>query len=172
MAGTGRVVDPAAMGRVLVALVLAVLLSAGCGSPPGESSREPSGTSAYPTPPPTPGATLTQGGTPSARPSASPAATIPPELRGTWRAVLAPGDVATLEIGLGSYSISRVGRGSGGVRIVGADEVDLFGSDLCPGTGRYRWSADPTSLRLVAIEPDPCTGRADALAGRTYTRVP
>ena len=98
------------------------------------------------------------------------AGSAPPELVGRWRAILAPGDSSVLTLSESSYSIARVGSGSGPITVDG-DVIRFFRSSLCNGIGEYRWSIEGDLLRLESVEADECPGRADALDGQTYTRL-
>jgi len=75
-----------------------------------------------------------------------------------------------LTISEGSYSIARIGTGSGPINVDG-DVIRFLNSSLCNGVGEYRWSIQGDSLDLNSVKADQCPGRADALDGRTYKRL-
>jgi hypothetical protein len=95
----------------------------------------------------------------------------PAELVGSWRTKLDSGDELTLTLSDKSYRLRR-GPSSGSGRIaVRGDEIEFSGSNLCEGTGTYRWSIDGDRLTFTAFGPaDPCGGRV--LDGQVYVRLP
>jgi hypothetical protein len=150
-------------------LVLLVLLFAACSSSaqpddgpslPVASDPPSVAPSAEPTSEPTP--------EPSASPSPEPSESQAPRaLIGVWRTTLA-GQPLSLSITETSYRIVRGGNvGNGSVRIEG-DVIDFFDSDLCTGTGSYRWAITDGALTFSPLVSEPCTGRAEAVLVR-YT---
>jgi hypothetical protein len=107
--------------------------------------------------------------TPEATPEPTPAASMAPrDLFGTWRTTLA-GDALSLNITESTYRIVRGPNAANGGVAVSGDQIEFFDSDLCPGTGTYRWSIDESgALSLSPIATEPCPGRAEALLVR-YT---
>lgn len=149
--------------RRLVAVLLVSLGIAGCAagdepevsasaSPPAESAVSPSEATPAPTSEPSP--------TPT--PSESQA---PRSLFGTWRTTLA-GQPLSLAITESTYRIVRgTNAATGGVSVDG-DRIEFFDSNLCAGTGAYRWTITDGTLSFFPIETEPCPGRAEALLVR------
>lgn len=155
------------MGRLVrhVGAGLALLLISGC-----------AGSTASPTPEPVtgPSAAVTAAGqttAPSLEPT-SPDTTAPAELVGSWVTQLDSGDKLTLTLTDKSYRLTR-GPNSGSGRIsVRGGEIEFSLSNLCDGTGTYRWSINGDSLTFTAFGPaDPCGGTR-VLDGQVYVRVP
>jgi hypothetical protein len=157
---------------VAVVVALAVALVVACG-PAGPSATLPSASapvvvtpSSSPVPAsPSPAAARTTVPTASAVVE-NPA---PPELAGSWGTT--GSDRIILTFVSDRYSISR-GPGSARGRIaVRGDEIEFFGSDLCVGSGVYRWAVAAATLTLTPVgTPDPCGMRSDALVDRSFAR--
>jgi hypothetical protein len=96
------------------------------------------------------------------------AATAP--LFGTWRTTIAERDIVTLILRPGRYSISRGGPAGAGRMSATATEIELTGSNLCDGTGRYTWSVTNGELTFTSIGADECSGRSEVLDGKTYRK--
>ena len=150
------------MRRALGAIVVTALL-AGCAT--AEASQEPGSPSpaAEPTAVPTPSPTEE----PTASPTPTPSASVAPRaLLGTWRTTLA-GQPLSLKITESTYRIVRGSNAGNGSVAISEDEIEFFDSDLCPGSGRYRWSiSEQGALSFFPLETEPCTGRAEALLVR------
>jgi hypothetical protein len=131
-----------------------------------------SGQAAVPSLEASPGAvpTATAAATPAPRPTAPPRVPAPAELQGRWQTVIGPNDKPVLTIADFKYTIERLGIGTGAVSVDG-DQITFSGSNLCSGAGVYHWEVEGDSLKLTAVGPDACPNRADAVAGRTFTRV-
>ena len=104
------------------------------------------------------------------RPQGGPA---PPELQGHW---LFRSSAGPLHLYLRENSYST-GDAHGNI-VVDGDEVSFFNSngascpaDPLPDAGRYKWRVSGEKLRLRAMGEDPCGGRADLLAHRTFVRA-
>jgi hypothetical protein len=100
----------------------------------------------------------------------------PSELQGTW---LFRSDAGPLRLYLreDGYTISEGGGVQGDI-VVDGDEIAFFNSngpscppDPLPDVGRYRWRVTGEKLHLRAIGEDACSGRASALANRTFVRA-
>ena len=92
----------------------------------------------------------------------------PRDLFGTWRTTLA-GEPLSLNITESTYRIVRGANAANGSVAVSGDQIEFFDSDLCPGTGTYRWAIDESgALSLSPTATEPCPGRAEALLVR-YT---
>jgi hypothetical protein len=52
---------------------------------------------------------------------------------------------------------------------VSGDTITFFGSNVCTGTGTYRWSRTDGGLAFVRLTPDPCP-RARILPAGTWRR--
>lgn len=94
----------------------------------------------------------------------------PSELQGTWLTVLRDGSNQTVALSLGerTYGIRRGPNSATGQIGVRGAEIDFFGSNLCTGTGTYRWVLSGNSLRFAGS--DVCGGRIEVLDGYTYTK--
>ena len=116
--------------------------------------------------------TATVAATGAAQPtaSASDPATEALALMGRWRTQISPGDNVTLNLRPGRYSISRGAAAGTGRMDATVGEVEFSGSDLCDGTGRYRWAITNGELTFTSITPDPC-GRSEVLDGVAYTKL-
>lgn len=57
----------------------------------------------------------------------------------------------------------------GDIKVVGGTII-FSGSNICDGTGTYRWSIESEALTFTASDGDPCPGRSEVLDGVTYTR--
>jgi hypothetical protein len=147
-------------------LVLAVALLAGCSGQAPPSSTQAVGVSG---PNGTPAATTTAEPATS-KPTASPRPAAPAELQGRWQTEISASDRPILTITDFTYTIQRLGTGTGGVAVHG-DQIDFFGSNLCQGTGTYGWSIADGVLTLQSISQDPCANRADAIRGRPFKRI-
>ena len=159
--------------RRFALLVLAPAFLVGCATggpvastaaPTDVSTLAPSSTP-RPSPSPTPA--------PSPTPPALPA---PPELVGTWRTVIEVRSGAQtlspdveLRLQETRYGITRGAGAHPGKISVGGDRITFYASDICDGTGIYRWSLADGKLTFRSVEPDPCGGRADVLDGISYT---
>jgi hypothetical protein len=92
----------------------------------------------------------------------------PPELLGTWRTTLGGTEVTLSLRPDNTYRIHRgTNAGTGDIRIDG-DRIDFFNSNLCQGTGEYRWRIEGDSLRFSSLT-EPCPGRAEALLNVRYS---
>jgi hypothetical protein len=91
-------------------------------------------------------------------------------LFGTWRTTISEGDNVTLRLRDGGYSIARGPAGGTGQMKVADGEAEFFGSNLCDGTGVYRWSIQDEALTFVSVDPDECPGRSEVLDGKTYRK--
>lgn len=47
--------------------------------------------------------------------------------------------------------------------------TDKEGDYACPGTGKYKWKVEGTSLKFEKVEDD-CDGRAAAMSGSTWEK--
>lgn len=131
---------------------------AGCGGGSGSASS-PTSPSPTPTPPPAP--------LPVAQDPA------PRELQGTWLARDAINQQVMLRLTETNYQITRGMDGALGIISVRGDQIDFSRSNVCSGTGSYRWSLTGNSLRFTSIGgagSDPCSGRSEVLDGYTYTK--
>lgn len=102
----------------------------------------------------------------------APAATavpLPAGLAGKWKVELAPGDIATLELGPGFYVIERGDSGRGRLEADGSTLVLSHGTK-CAGEGRYAWTITAGALHLQSSTPDACPGRAQSIDGQTFAR--
>jgi hypothetical protein len=146
-----------------VAVVVALVLVAGCGGTPSSLTTEPT---SQPTSEPSIAATASAETEPSSVDSA------PAELVGSWRTTLDSGDELTLTLRDKAYRITRGPNSGRGQIAVQGDEITFSGSNLCDGTGTYRWSIDGDRLAFTAVGPaDPCGGTR-VLDGQDYLRVP
>jgi hypothetical protein len=125
-------------------------------SDPARSEAPSIDPTAEPTPEPT--------ATPIAEPSESQA---PRALIGIWRTTLG-GQPLSLSITETSYRIVRGGNTASGSVLITDDVIEFFDSDLCPGSGVYRWSITDGALSFSPLQSEPCTGRAEAVLVR-YT---
>lgn len=150
------------MRRTLTALMVTALL-AGCAE--AEASAEPASPSAAADP--TAAATATPTDEPTASPTPMPSASMAPRaLLGTWRTTLA-GQPLSITITESTYRIVRGSNAANGSVAVSGEEIEFFDSNLCAGTGRYRWTiSDAGALTFFPLEAEPCTGRAEALLVR------
>jgi hypothetical protein len=78
-------------------------------------------------------------------------------------------DVGTVTIGETSYRVSRQSTSGIGVIAVHGDQIEFSGSNLCEGTGTYRWQITDGKLTFTPVGTrDPCA-RIDVLEGHTFT---
>jgi hypothetical protein len=154
-----------------VALALSVV---GCAAPTGptitpssappmvSSAPSPAPSAAAPTPVPTPAETPM----PTPEPSL-PADAAPPELLGTWAN---REDSANLRLLIQpvAYRITRFGNSGSGALSVTGDVIRFSDSNICPGTGEYRWSLADGILTFDPIAPDECPGRASGIEGISF----
>ena len=148
--------------RRLAAVLFVSLGIAGCAT-----ADEPEA-SASPSPPAESAAPPSEVATPEPTPEPSPTATesqAPRSLFGTWRTTLG-GSPLSLQISESTYRIVRgTNAGTGSVSVDG-DRIEFFDSDLCAGTGVYRWTITDGTLSFFPIETEPCPGRAESLLVR------
>lgn len=153
------------MPRLVYAAIVILLVSA-CGS----TAQSPDDGPATATPTVATTAASPSGeATPTTAPSPTPEPSEPEEpreLTGTWRTTLG-GQALSLSITDTTYRIVRGSNvGSGSVAVTG-ERIEFFDSDLCTGTGVYRWAITDGALTFFP-ESEPCPGRAEALLVR-YT---
>lgn len=93
----------------------------------------------------------------------------PPELAGRWQT--SDGERITVTFTADRYAISRgPGSARGRLAVRGA-QLELFGSDLCVGSGIFTWAVAGNALTIRATAtPDPCGNRSDALVNRSFVR--
>lgn len=145
------------MGRAVRMTLVIVLAATGCAGTTPEPSP-PASIPATPTAEPTPEPTIAPTPSPSPAPSLAPRS-----LFGIWRATLA-GQPLSLSIRETTYRIVRgTNTATGSVRVTG-DQIEFFGSDLCNGSGFYRWAiSDVGALSFFPTATEPCDGRLEAL---------
>lgn len=116
--------------------------------------------------------------TPTQTAGTSPSATVPvaasdpkvEALYGEWQTMISVDDPVTLTLRDGAYSIRRgPARGAGRMKAT-ASEAEFSGSDLCDGSGRYKWSIEDGAVTFVLIDKDACSGRSEVLDGKTYRK--
>lgn len=101
----------------------------------------------------------------------SPVSPAPAVLQGVWVATSAVnGELVTLTLAATTYRITRGAIRADGVIAVAGERIEFSRSNLCDGTGAYRWTVTGTSLLLNVIGSDACPGRSDELAGYTYVK--
>ncbi|HET9521000.1 MAG TPA: hypothetical protein VFO73_08150 [Candidatus Limnocylindrales bacterium] len=158
----------------LAAMALVATTLVACGPTATAPSARPSAApiaspSAVPTRTPAPSPTPSPTATPVPTPSPLVENPAPSELEGVWRTT--DGERITLSLLADRYAISRGPGQARGKLAVRGSEIELFGSDLCVGSGIYAWAIADGVLTLTPTgEPDPCGNRLDAVAGRPYTR--
>ena len=169
--------------RVLATAGLLLVLLAATASCTGGTPDEPSAAPVVPSSSPAvsaaasqaPGASPSRGPSPRPSPSLSPTPVgdpAPPELIGEWHTAVTNGEQVTLRLQETLYGITRgAGVGSGKLVVQGG-EITFFGSQLCEGTGTYRWSLADGALTFTPVGPDACGGRSLVLDGFTYTGGP
>jgi hypothetical protein len=163
------------MRASLIAATLLTLSVAACGTASVAPSTPPA-TPADPTVAPlTPAATPEPTSTPvpTSPPVPTPTQVIanaaPPELAGVWRTT--EGERISLSFVADRYTIARGPGSARGKLAVRDTEIELFGSDLCVGSGFYAWQVASGILTLVPTgDPDPCANRLDAVANRSFTK--
>ena len=150
-------------------LVVAALVVAGCadsGASDDAASAPPSDAASA-----MPSAAASVDMTPSSTPSTAPSPSAPAEPRalfGTWRTTLA-GEPLSLNITETTYRIVRGANAANGSVTVTGDQIEFFDSDLCPGSGVYRWAiSEEGALSFFPVVTEPCPGRAEAVLVR-YT---
>ena len=158
----------------LAVATLAALIPVACGPAASAPSSAPRATpsaitSALPTPTAAPTSTPSPPATPIPTPTPVVENPAPPELEGVWRTT--DGERITLSLVADRYAISRGPGSARGKLAVRGSEIELFGSDLCTGSGFYAWQIAAEVLTLTPTgEPDPCSNRLDAVADRPYTK--
>lgn len=153
--------------RSLVPVVLVLILAA-CTStaqPDDDEASEPVASDPASVP-----ATAEATPVPTAEPTASPnpepsESQAPRALIGVWRTTLA-GQPLSLSISETSYRIVRGGNVGNGSVTINGDVIDFFDSDLCAGTGSYRWAITDGVLTFSPLISEPCPGRAEAVLVR------
>jgi hypothetical protein len=141
-------------GVLQVIGIAVVVLTTACGGDDGDGSAS---------------APATSDTAPATTSTTEPEGPAPPELQGDWVATLADGDIAMLTFGKNFFRIERAqGQGGGHIEVEGGT-IRFSGTDLCNERAEYTWSITDGSLTLTVVGEDPCGGRADALAGKTFT---
>jgi hypothetical protein len=148
------------------ALIITLLLAACTAAAPSDDA-DPSVPSEPPSSAPSVAPTVDPTPDETPEPSPSPAASVGPrELFGTWRTTLA-GEPLSLNITESTYRIVRGSNSANGSVSMSGDQIEFFGSNLCAGTGVYRWTiGEDGALSFSPIETEPCDGRLEALLVR------
>lgn len=111
-------------------------------------------------------------GSPSASPLAPSGGPVPSELAGAWQLVADP----TKDLKL-SGTDYLFGDGSAGNVAVNGSEIDFYNGEPCGiplpgGIGRYHWSVETGSLKLVNINSDPCARLSVLAEAQGWRRAP
>ncbi len=96
---------------------------------------------------------------------------VPTEFRGTWRTTLAPNDVAQLTLTDVTYRIDRGADSATGTVGFAEGKIRFTNSSACAGLGEYPAGVSGTSLTFGVSTSEACPGRAQAVSGRTYSKV-